>query len=94
VDVLAVKTVRAASELGVKQVVLAGGVAANLALRERLTRDLEALGIQLRYPPVAFCTDNAAMIAAAGYFHLRLGERSSFDLDVRPNLQLPFAAKA
>ena len=92
VDVLATKTVRAAEALGVRQVLLAGGVAANLALRERLTADLAPRGIALRYPPVAYCTDNAAMIAAAGYFHLRLGERSSLDLDVRPNLHLPFAA--
>ncbi len=94
VDVLATKTVRAARELGVRQVVLAGGVAANLALRTRLDEQLRPLGIDLRYPPVAFCTDNAAMIAAAGYFHLRLGERSGFELDVRPNLQLPFAVRA
>ncbi|MGH2516856.1 MAG: tRNA (adenosine(37)-N6)-threonylcarbamoyltransferase complex transferase subunit TsaD [Ktedonobacterales bacterium] len=92
VDVLATKTVRAATALGVRQVVLAGGVAANLALRVRLTGDLAPHGIALRYPPVALCTDNAAMIAAAGYFHLRLGERSGFDLDVRPNLQLPFVS--
>ncbi len=90
VDVLATKTLRAARELGVRQVLLAGGVAANLALRERLTAALAPHDIALRCPPVAFCTDNAAMIAATGYFHLRLGERSGFDLDVRPNLQLPF----
>lgn len=91
VDVLATKTVRAAQSLGVRQVLLAGGVAANVALRERLARDLAPLGIDLRFPPVALCTDNAAMIGAAAWFHLRLGERSGFDLDVRPNLQLPFA---
>ncbi len=93
VDVLATKTLRAARELGVRQVLLAGGVAANLALRERLSRDLAAEGIDLRYPPVALCTDNAAMIAASAYFHLRQGERSGYDLDVRPGLQLPFAAR-
>jgi N6-L-threonylcarbamoyladenine synthase len=93
VDVLATKTVRAAQELGVRQVLLAGGVAANLALRDRLAALLRPLGVDLRYPPIAFCTDNAAMIAAAGYFHLRLGERHGFDLDVRPNLQLPFASR-
>ncbi|HEV8190878.1 MAG TPA: tRNA (adenosine(37)-N6)-threonylcarbamoyltransferase complex transferase subunit TsaD [Ktedonobacterales bacterium] len=93
VDVLATKTVRAARELGVRRVVLAGGVAANLALRTRLDEQLRPIGIDLRYPPVAFCTDNAAMIASAGYFHLRLGERSGFELDVRPNLQLPFAVR-
>jgi N6-L-threonylcarbamoyladenine synthase len=94
VDVLATKTVSAARELGVRQVLLAGGVAANLALRTQLGEQLHPLGIDLRYPPVAFCTDNAAMIASAGYFHLRLGERSGFELDVRPNLQLPFAVRA
>ncbi len=92
VDVLATKTSHAARELGVGTVLLAGGVAANTALRTRLAADLAPRGIALRYPPVAFCTDNAAMIAAAGYFHLRLGERSSFDLDVRPGLHLPFAS--
>jgi N6-L-threonylcarbamoyladenine synthase len=74
--------------------VLAGGVAANLALRERLARDLAPLEVNLRYPPVALCTDNAAMIGAAAYFHLALGERSGLDLDVRPGLQLPFASRA
>jgi N6-L-threonylcarbamoyladenine synthase len=94
VHVLATKSVRAAEDLGVRQVVLAGGVAANSALRARLDTELAQRGIALRYPPVAFCTDNAAMIAAAGYFHLRLGERSGFDLDVKPGLRLPFAATA
>ena len=93
VDVLATKTARAARALEVRQVVLAGGVAANLALRERLSATLAPEGIALTYPPVAFCTDNAAMIASAGYFHLRLGERDGMDLDVRPNLQLPFTAR-
>lgn len=91
VDVLAAKTLRAAEALGVRQVALAGGVAANLALRERLLRDLTRQDIQLSYPPVALCTDNAAMIGSAAYFHLALGERSGLDLDVRPGLQLPFA---
>jgi len=91
VDVLATKATRAAEALGARQVVLAGGVAANLALRERLTRELARLNIPLRFPPVALCTDNAAMIGAAAYFHLALGERSGLDLDVRPGLQLPFA---
>ncbi len=91
VDVLATKTVRAARELAVREVVLAGGVAANIALRQRLQAELDLQGIALRYPPVAYCTDNAAMIGAAAYFHLRHGERHGLDLDVRPNLQLPFA---
>jgi N6-L-threonylcarbamoyladenine synthase len=91
VDVLVSKTVVAAQELAVRQVVLAGGVAANLALRQRLDTALRQLGIALSYPPIAFCTDNAAMIAGAAYFHLALGERHALDLDVMPGLQLPFA---
>jgi N6-L-threonylcarbamoyladenine synthase len=93
VDVLATKTARAVRALGVRQVLLAGGVAANLALRVRLKHELKRDGVEVRYPPIAFCTDNAAMIGAAAYFHLRLGERHGFELDVRPNLQLPFATK-
>jgi N6-L-threonylcarbamoyladenine synthase len=41
----------------------------------------------VRYPPPKYCTDNAAMIAACGYFHLARGERSDFSLDVQPNLR-------
>lgn len=92
VDVLATKTARAADMLGARQVVLAGGVAANLALRERLAKVLGERGVALRYPPVALCTDNAAMIGAAAWFHAQSGERSDLDLDVRPNLQLPFVS--
>ncbi|MGO8947963.1 MAG: tRNA (adenosine(37)-N6)-threonylcarbamoyltransferase complex transferase subunit TsaD [Ktedonobacterales bacterium] len=91
VDVLTTKTVRAARALKVRQVLMAGGVAANVALRERLAAMLASYGILLRYPPIALCTDNAAMIAATGYFHRHPGLSSSFELDVQPNLQLPFA---
>lgn len=90
VDVLSVKTRRAAQEYQVKQVILAGGVAANLRLRERLQQDLQPLGVRLNYPPIDFCTDNAAMIASAAFFHLSLGERHGYDLDVQPGLSLPF----
>lgn len=90
VEVLVAKTVATAEELGVQQVLLAGGVAANLALRERLAERLRARGIALSQPLVALCTDNAAMIAGAAYFHVALGERSGFDLDVAPGLHLPF----
>lgn len=90
VDVLAVKTHLAAQEYHVKQVVLAGGVAANTSLRTRLARELAPLKIRLSYPPVEFCTDNAAMIAAAAFFHLCQGEQHGLDLDVQPGLSLPF----
>lgn len=90
VDVLAVKTRLAAQEYNVKQVVLAGGVAANARLRKRIAQELSPLQIQLSYPPIEFCTDNAAMIAGAAFFHLSRGERHGFDLDVAPGLSLPF----
>jgi N6-L-threonylcarbamoyladenine synthase len=93
-DVLVTKTVRAAEELGVSQVLLAGGVAANATLRARLAGKLEPKGVALSAPPIALCTDNAAMIASAGYFHAALGERSGFELDVAPGLRLPFSPVA
>jgi len=92
VDVLAVKTRLAAQEYHVKQVVLAGGVAANLSLRARLEQELLPLRIRLSYPPIEFCTDNAAMIASAAYFHLCQGDTSGLDLDVHPGLSLPFSS--
>ena len=90
VDVLAVKTRLAAQEYTVKQVVLAGGVAANVRLRNRIEQELSPLSISLSYPPIEFCTDNAAMIAGAAFFHLARGEQHSLDLDVEPGLSLPF----
>jgi len=90
VDVLAVKTRLAAQEYHVKQVVLAGGVAANTSLRARLQQELAPLRIRLSYPPVDYCTDNAAMIASAAYFHLNRAEQHGLDLDVEPGLSLPF----
>ncbi len=93
VDVLAVKTRLAAQEYHVKQVVLAGGVAANINLRARLERELRPLHIRLTYPPIEFCTDNAAMIASVAFFHLLRGEQHGLDLDVEPGLSLPFSKK-
>jgi len=90
VDVLAVKTRLAAQEYHVKQVVLAGGVAANISLRARLEQELRPLKIRLLYPPIEFCTDNAAMIAGTAFFHLCKGKRHDLDLDVQPGLSLPF----
>lgn len=90
VDVLAVKTRLAAQEFHVKQVVLAGGVAANKSLRARLEQELRPLRIRLSYPPIEFCTDNAAMIGGAAFFHLNQGEQHDLSLDVQPGLSLPF----
>jgi N6-L-threonylcarbamoyladenine synthase len=87
VDVLAVKTVTAARTFDTSQVLLAGGVAANRALRERLAGEVEAIsGTMLRVPALAYCTDNAAMVAAAGYYALRRGSQSGWELDVASRL--------
>lgn len=93
VDVLAVKTRLAAQEYHVRQVVLAGGVAANTSLRARLEQELRPLNIRLSYPPIKFCTDNAAMIGSAAFFHILQGEQHALDLDVQPGLSLPFSTR-
>jgi len=85
VEVLVGKTVAAAEELGVRSVALAGGVAANKPLREALQR---VVSLPFHCPRLWLCTDNAAMSAAAGYFHLMRGDVAGFDLDVVPGLRL------
>ncbi|MCS7286009.1 MAG: tRNA (adenosine(37)-N6)-threonylcarbamoyltransferase complex transferase subunit TsaD [Anaerolineae bacterium] len=85
VEVLVEKTRQAAMNYKVKEVLLAGGVAANSLLREKMKA---LVPVPVRWPPPELCTDNAAMVAAAGYFNLIKGLRSSWDLDVIPNLRL------
>ena len=86
VDALVDKTLRAAQAFHVQEILLAGGVSANTALREALTK--AAAPGPVRYPPLILCTDNAAMIAAAGYFRLQAGYSDGLNLDVVPNLGL------
>jgi N6-L-threonylcarbamoyladenine synthase len=88
VDVLATKTIRAAKAAGARSIVLGGGVAANAALRARLAGEAEGLGIPLIVPRPSLCTDNGAMIGAAGARRFAAGERSRLDLDARPSLPL------
>ncbi|MFC1948993.1 tRNA (adenosine(37)-N6)-threonylcarbamoyltransferase complex transferase subunit TsaD [Chloroflexota bacterium] len=85
VDVLVTKTIATAREHRVKQVLLAGGVAANGLLRRRLVKDSP---IPVLIPDLKLCTDNAAMIAACGYFRFRAGKIDGPDLDVIPGLKL------
>jgi N6-L-threonylcarbamoyladenine synthase len=85
VDVLVGKTVEAARKLRVEQILLSGGVAANAMLREHLTVNSP---VPVLIPAPQLCTDNAAMVAACGYYHLREGEMSGYDLDVVPSLGL------
>ncbi len=88
VDVLVEKTIAAAKEYGVKQLLLAGGVAANLGLRERMIQEaeLEIPATQLIIPPLSLCGDNAAMIAAAGTVAYEEGKFGDLALNARPGL--------
>jgi N6-L-threonylcarbamoyladenine synthase len=85
VDVLTTKTANAAREYGAREIVLAGGVAANVRLRAELQR---RANVPLRVPPIWLCTDNAAMIAAAAYYRFAAGVQSGWLLDVVPGLRL------
>ena len=85
VDALVQRTVEAVARYQAVCVLLAGGVAANKALRAAMS---ERLSVPVRYPPIQFCTDNAAMVGAAGYYRFLAGLRSGLDLDVVPNLPL------
>jgi N6-L-threonylcarbamoyladenine synthase len=88
VDVQVSKTMEAARSTGVARVLLGGGVVANSRLRERMQRAADEAGIELRYPSPALCTDNGAMIACAGAYRLRAGERTSLDVGADPGLPL------
>ena len=90
VDVLVTKARRAAAEVGATGIVLGGGVAANSLLREELLEACEVDGIQGFLPSRAMCTDNAAMIAAAGWHRLRSDGPTPLDAGAVPNLRLPF----
>jgi N6-L-threonylcarbamoyladenine synthase len=85
VDVLVTKTVAVAREYGVRQILLAGGVASNRLLRECLAKNSP---IPVLVPEPVLCTDNAAMIAACGYFRFKAGKVDDLDLDVVPSLKL------
>jgi N6-L-threonylcarbamoyladenine synthase len=86
VDVLVEKTLRAARQRNIKRVIVVGGVAANSRLRERL---LSQKNLQVFFPKMELCTDNAAMIAACAYFrHTQLGQSDPFDLAPQPGVNL------
>jgi N6-L-threonylcarbamoyladenine synthase len=85
VEALVLKTTEAATRYGATEILLAGGVAANRPLREAMQRRAP---VPVRYPPIRFCTDNAAMVAMAGHYRYLAGMRSTLDLDVLPSLRL------
>jgi N6-L-threonylcarbamoyladenine synthase len=82
------RTLDAAAALGVRRVVLTGGVAANAPLRAALAAEGAAQGVHVHVPPRQLCTDNAAMIAAAGAARLAAGERAPLTLNAIPDLAL------
>ncbi|MGH2466722.1 MAG: tRNA (adenosine(37)-N6)-threonylcarbamoyltransferase complex transferase subunit TsaD, partial [Candidatus Limnocylindrales bacterium] len=88
VEVLARKTLRAAEACAARTIVLGGGVAANAVLRARVADGAAALGMPLIVPRPGLCTDNGAMIGAAGFLRARAGVRAGWDLDARPSLRL------
>ena len=89
VDVLVAKARRAAAGVGARGLVLGGGVAANSLLRERFLSECASAGIRGFLPSRAMCTDNAAMIAAAGWHRLRSDGPTGLDAGAYPNLRLP-----
>jgi N6-L-threonylcarbamoyladenine synthase len=87
-DVLVSKTIRAAQSCRARSIVLGGGVAANAVLRERLLRKAATIGLPVVIPRPGLCTDNGAMIGAAGARRFDAGERAGLDLDARPSLPM------
>ena len=88
VEVLVKKTFKAINEYNIKNVIVAGGVAANKGLREKLTSECEKHNINLTFPDMKYCTDNGAMIAASGYFAFMRGDRADLTLNANSSLDL------
>lgn len=88
-DIMVSNTIRCAEDMGVKTVVIAGGVGANGVLREKMKTTAQSKGIQVFYPPLILCTDNGAMIASQAYNMIRCGAAASdIDLDANANLKV------
>lgn len=88
VDALAIKSVMAVERISPARFYIAGGVAANGRLREVMTERVGALGVEVSWPPIKYCTDNAAMIACAAWHHLSAGRTDGLDLNTFPRGEL------
>lgn len=84
IDTLIIKVRRALQQTGYKRLVIAGGVSANQQLRHALSQTMQQLGGEVFYPRPAFCTDNGAMIAYAGYLRLKQGQQTDLAIQVKP----------
>ena len=87
-DVLIDNSIKACESLNLKTISLAGGVSANSYIRERFVELEKEKGIKVYYPEPILCTDNAAMIASAGYYNYINGITSNLDLNAIPNLKI------
>lgn len=88
VEILTKKTMKALKKYNVHNLIIAGGVSANSGIRDKFTSICEKEGINLTIPNIKYCTDNAAMIAAAGYYAYKLGIRAHFDLKAQATMDL------
>ena len=88
VKTLTKKTMRAIDEYKVKELLIAGGVSANSGIREEFDKLCKEKGIKLVVPNLSYCTDNGAMIAAAGYYYYKKGLFSDYSLKINPSLDL------
>lgn len=88
IKTLTKKTMKAIKEYNVKELLIAGGVSANSGIRDEFARLCEKEGIKLVVPKLSYCTDNGAMIAAAGYYYYKKGMFSDYSLKINPSLDL------
>ena len=88
IDVLTQHAISAVKESGLNKLAIAGGVASNTSLRENIEEACKKEGIEFYHPSPIYCTDNAAMIGAAGYYNYLKGVRHGLDLNAVPNLKI------